>query len=121
MGVAEVQAEEYKKTYGLSEQQLEGKIKKALDPVFRMVSDEMKKAIHFYQSEEKGELPRSAVLAGGTAGMPYAASALTKLLGIEVVVGNPFSQITVDPETVKSLSGYAPYYSVAVGLALRGD
>lgn len=119
LGVEEQQAEEYKRTYGLSTQQLEGKIKMALDPVFRMVSEEMKKAMHFYQSEEGGDTPRSAVLSGGTAGMPEIASTLTKLLGLEVVVGNPFSKVEVSPEAVQSLSGYAPLYSISVGLALR--
>jgi len=119
LGVEEQQAEEYKRTYGLSSQQLEGKIKMALDPVFRMVSEEMKKAIHFYQSEESGDTPGSAVLSGGTAGMPEVASTLTKLLGLEVVVGNPFSKVEVSPDAAKSLAGYAPLYSIAVGLALR--
>ena len=119
LGVDETQAEEYKRTYGLSATQLEGKVKQALDPVFRVVSDEMKKAIHFYQSEEKGDSPTSAILAGGTAGMPEAASTLTKLLGIEVIVGNPFSKVSVDPQAVTQLAGYAPLYSIAVGLAMR--
>jgi len=121
LGVEEQQAEEYKRTYGLSTQQLEGKIKRALDPVFRMVSEEMRKAIHFYQSEEEGDSPKSAVLCGGTAGMPDVASSLTKLLGLEVVVGNPFSKVEVSPEAVQSLYGYAPLYSIAVGLALREE
>ncbi len=119
LGVEEQQAEQYKRTYGLSSTQLEGKIKKALDPIFKLVADEIKKAMHFYQSEEKGEVPQSIVLSGGSAGMPEAASSLTKLLGIEVIVGNPFSKVEVAPEAVKSLSGYAPLYSIAVGLAMR--
>lgn len=119
LGVEEQQAEEYKRAYGLSGTHLEGKIKKALDPIFRMVSDEMRKAIHFYQSEEKGDSPGSAILTGGTAGMPQAASALTKLLGIEVIVGNPFAKVILDPEAQKALAGYAPLYSIAVGLAMR--
>ena len=119
LGVDETQAEEYKRTYGLSATQLEGKVKQALDPVFRVVSDEMKKSIHFYHSEEKGDSPTSAILAGGTAGMPEAASTLTKLLGIEVIVGNPFSKVSVDPQAVTQLAGYAPLYSIAVGLAMR--
>jgi type IV pilus assembly protein PilM len=119
LGVQEAQAEEYKRTYGLSNSQLEGKVKEALEPVMKMVVDEMKKAIHFYQSEEKGDAPTSAVLAGGTAGMPEVAASFTKMLGMEVIVGNPFSKVEVDPEAVKALAGYAPYYSTAVGLALR--
>ena len=118
LGVEESQAEEYKRTYGLSATELEGKVKGALEPVFRVVADEMKKAIQFYQADEKGDIPRSAVLSGGTAGMPEAASTLTKLLGIEVVVGNPFARVDVDPSAVKQLAGFAPLYGIAVGLAM---
>lgn len=121
LGIEQQQAEEYKKTYGLSSSQLEGKIKGALDPVFRMVVDEMRKAIHFYQTEERTSPPKSIILAGGTAGMPEAVSALTRLIGLEVVVGNPFLKVEVDPKVSKTISSYAPLYSVAVGLALRGD
>lgn len=120
LGVDTAQAEEYKRTYGLAEDKLEGKVKKALDPIFTTVADEMKKAIHFYQSEEGRDSLRSAILTGGTAAMPNVASTLTKLLGLEVVVGNPFSKVNVDPRAAKSLAGFAPLYSIAVGLAMRG-
>ena len=121
LGIELQQAEEYKRTYGLSQTKLEGKVKRALDTIFRMVVDEIRKAVQFYQGEEKGEVPRSLILSGGTAGLPDTVSYLTKELGIEVVIGNPFSKISVDPEVAKSLSGYAPLYSIAVGLAMRGD
>ena len=119
LGVELSQAEEYKRAYGMSGSQLEGKIKGALDPVFRMVVDEMKKAIHFYQTEEKGEAPKSVILAGGTAGMPEAISLLTKYIGMEVVIANPFAKVAVDPEVARVLMPYAPLYAVAVGLAMR--
>ena len=79
----------------------------------------MKKAMQFYQSEDSGEAPKSIVLSGGTAGMPQAVSFLAKLLGLEVVIGNPFSKVIVDPEAAKSLSAYSPLYSISVGLAMR--
>lgn len=121
LGIEQQQAEEYKRTYGLSQTKLEGKVKRALDAVFRMVIDEIRKAVQFYQGEEKGEVPQSLILSGGTAGMPDIVSSLSKELGMEVVIGNPFSKVSVDPEAAKSLSGYAPLYSIAVGLAMRGD
>lgn len=119
LGIQYQQAEEYKRTYGLSQGQLEGKVSGAIDPVFRVVVDEIKKAIHYYQSEEKGEAPVSIILSGGTAGMPEATPLLSKLLGLEVAIGNPFEKLTVDTETMKSLSPYAPLYSIAVGIASR--
>jgi type IV pilus assembly protein PilM len=119
LGVELQQAEEYKRAYGLRQEQLEGKIKGALDPIFRIVVDEMKKAIQFYQSEEKGEPPRSIILSGGTAGLPQAMPLLTKMMGIEVVIGNPFARIAMDNQVAKSIAPFAPLYAIAVGLALR--
>ena len=121
LGVEPKQAEEYKRTYGLSGNQLEGKISGALGPVFRLVADEIKKAIQFYQSEENGESPQVVVLSGGTSGLPEAISTLSKSLGLEVVIGNPFSKILIDPDTAKKIAPYAPLYSIALGLALGGE
>lgn len=121
LGVANAQAEEYKRTYGLSPEQLEGKVGSALEPVFKVVSEEIKKVIHFYQIEEKGQAPTTLILSGGTAGLPGLAPTLTKLLGLEVLIGNPFIKISVDAETAKNLASYAPLYSIAVGLAMRNE
>lgn len=117
LGINAQQAEEYKKTYGLTAGQLEGKVKGALDPILRMVVDEIKKAIHYYETEEKGAAPGAVVVSGGTSGMPDIISMLTSLLGVEILVANPFGKISLDPEIAKKLSPYAPLYSVAVGLA----
>jgi len=119
LGISAVQAEEYKKTYGLETKELEGKIKVALDPVLRMVVDEIKKAINFYQTEEKGDAPGAVVLSGGSSGMPQMISTLSSLLGLEVLIANPFGSISLDPETAQKLAPYSPLYSVAVGLAMR--
>ena len=53
--------------------------------------------------------------------MPEAVNFLTKFLGLEVVIGNPFAKVTVETEALKTLSAYAPLYSIAIGLALREE
>lgn len=121
LGISAQQAEEYKKTYGLQADQLEGKVKLALEPVFRMVVDEIKKAIHFYQSDEKGETPSSVIITGGASVMPGIVPFLTESLGIETIVGDPFNKLTLDPETAKSLMPYSSIYGTAVGLAMREE
>lgn len=121
LGIEPKQAEEYKKTYGLAANQLEGKVRQALEPVFRMVIDEIKKAIHFYQSEEKGDTPTSVIITGGASTMPDIVPYLTENLGIETIVGNPFAKINLDPETLKNLIPYSSIYAAAVGLAMRED
>ncbi len=119
LGVTPLQAEEYKKTYGLTEGQLEGKVKGVIDPVLRLVVDEIKKAISYYITEEKGETPTALIVTGGTSVIPEMFTTLTKLVGMEVLVGNPFAKIRVDAQTAKKLAPYASLYGVAVGLALR--
>lgn len=121
LGVSLQQAEEYKKTYGLAENQLEGKVGSSLSPILKVIAGEIKKAIHFYQLNIKGESPGVVIISGGSAGLPGVAPLMTNLLGVEVVIGTPFSKIKVDPEAARGLANYAPLYAVAAGLAMRGD
>lgn len=118
LGITIQQAEEYKKTYGLSDNQLEGKVKLALEPIFKMVTDEIKKAVHFFQSEDKEEAPTTIFISGGTSLIPELISYLTEVLGLETVSANPFGKISVDQETQKSLVPYLSIYGTAVGLAM---
>jgi type IV pilus assembly protein PilM len=121
LGITAAQAEEYKKTYGLGTKQLEGKVKAALEPVLRMVVDEIKKAINYYQTEEKGDMPAAIMVSGGTSGMPEIVSMLATLTGMEVLIANPFAKIQIDPDTAKKLAPYAPLYAVSTGLAMREE
>jgi type IV pilus assembly protein PilM len=121
LGVSLEQAEQYKRTYGFSEGQLEGKVGDALTPILRVIIEETKKAINYYQLEVKGDKPSSVILSGGSAGLPGITTVFTKYLDIEVAMCNPFSKIEVDQESAKNLASFAPLYSVAVGLAMRGD
>jgi type IV pilus assembly protein PilM len=119
LSITPQQAEEYKKTYGLSPSQLEGKIKGALDSVIRLVADEIKKAVNYYMTEEKAETPTALIMAGGSSGMPEIISALSQAVGMEIIVGNPFAHVQIDPSFAQKLAPFAPLYGVAVGLAMR--
>lgn len=119
LAIAPQQAEEYKKAYGLSANQLEGKIKGALDSVVRIVADEVKKAVNYYLTEERGEMPTSLVMSGGSSGMPEMITAFSQVVGMEVSVANPFARIRIDSALMQKLAPFAPLYGVAVGLAMR--
>ncbi len=112
------QAEEYKKAYGLEEKVLEGKIKKILSPLINSVTAEAKKAIQFFEEEEKQPV-KQIVLSGGTANLPNIASSFVAALGIETVVANPFSLLNFDQNTFASFLDEGPLYAVAIGLAKR--
>jgi type IV pilus assembly protein PilM len=116
------QAEEYKKTYGLQSNQLEGKVKASLEPICRVIIDEIKKAIHFYTTEIEGsETPKSIVITGGASSMPDIVSYLAENLGLETAIGNPFSKINIDEESNKKLLPFASLYGATVGLAMREE
>ncbi len=119
LAITPQQAEEYKKTYGMNSTQLEGKIRNALDSIVRLVADEIKKAVNYYMTEEKGEAPTSLVITGGSSGMPEMITALSKTVGMEVLVGNPFGRVQIDASMAQKLAPFAPLYGVAIGLAMR--
>lgn len=119
IGVQPAQAEEYKRMYGLSSAQLEGKVKQALDPVMRSILDEFKKAIVFWQTDHPDQPIETLVVTGGTAGLPEIAPVLAEYLGLEVNVGDPFINVLKNEQTAKALVPYAPLYAVVVGLAMR--
>lgn len=112
------QAEEYKKTYGLSDQALGGKISQAVQPVLLLILSEIKKAIAFYQEKAKGSPIRQVVLSGGGAKLPGLPTYITNAVGIESGIANPW-KILVSQEISKDILDDATSYAIAVGLAMR--
>jgi len=113
------QAEEYKKAYGLSEDKLEGKILDVMTPVLEIFTKEIRKAIQFYEASRKKPIKR-IILTGGIAGLPELVNYLAKNLNLEIQMGDPFAKLEKDEEVLKKVSsGIAPFYAVAIGLALK--
>lgn len=120
LGVSAAQAEEYKKVYGMDSGKLEGKVREVLIPVLKMITDEIKKAVHFYESEDGGSAPSVVIISGGSVGLPGANTYITQQLGIEVAIANPFNKVSLSAQTAKNIAPYAPIYAIAAGLAMRG-
>lgn len=112
------QAEQYKKIYGLMEDQLEGKVFEALKPIVDIIAGEGKRVIQAFETKYPQNPIKRVVLSGGGAKMPGLVVYLANLLGLEVQEADPWYSIIRD----KSMSSKLPQdasYSVAVGLALR--
>lgn len=113
-------AEEYKKAYGLKENELEGKIRAAILPVFNDITEELRKTLTLF-SEDIGKQAEILVLSGGGANLPGMAEELTKVLGIEVQILQPFVNIDITKtKSAFNLNTEGSKFSLAVGLALRG-
>lgn len=118
LGLDPSRSEEYKRTYGLNADQLEGKVRQVLVPIFESFIVEIRKTLQYYISKSPSDNSVSRiVVSGGGANLPGLASHLAQILSMEVVIGDPFANFQVDsklklPEDVAS-------YAVAVGLATK--
>lgn len=113
------QAEEYKKVYGLLEDQLEGKLVAVLRPVINVIISEARKVIQAHELQNPQRPVKRVVLTGGGAGLPGMVIYFANSLGLEVQEADPWAVVGKDPGIQNKLQLESTFYSVAVGLALR--
>lgn len=119
LGFEPLQAEEYKKTYGMQENKLEGKIAMIIQPYFTTITNEIEKNITFFKEQYPTDELSTIVVSGGSSCIPGLVLALTKNVGIDSQLSNPFTNIMVDPKVLPVITPDAPLYTTAVGLALK--
>lgn len=118
-GLSQEQAEEYKKTYGLTDKNLGGKVGSAIEPIFSNIMIEVKKAIAFYNEKYKNESQISQiVLTGASASLPGIDVHFVKNLGIETVIANPWKTLNV-AGVPSQLESVGTEYAIALGLAAK--
>lgn len=111
------QAEEYKRTYGLDEAQLEGKVRQSLLLVFDGLITDMRKAMEHIGARYSTNVSR-VVLSGGGAYMPGLSQHLSGVFGgMEVSLGDPF--MSAKPARGVVIPNERTVYSVAAGLSVR--
>lgn len=119
MGFEIPQAEEYKRIYGLEEDKLEGKIAKTILPFFNNISEEIEKTVVYFKDQYPKDEIKTIVFCGGGAKLPGLVMSITRNLGIDSQISNPFTNLNVDPNILPSLTPDAPGYTTAIGLALK--
>jgi len=113
------QAEEYKRTYGISETNLSGKIGKAIGPILSSIALEIKKALAFYKEKYQKDFPiQQLILSGEIASNPGITSYFANQCGVETVVLNPFAVQKIE-NVPEEIFANAPEFGTAVGLALK--
>ena len=113
-------AKEYMRSYGLEESQLEGKVMKAIKPIFDVVVSEVKRSIAYYTARQKNDLIKRAIISGGVASLPGVLVYLAAALNLEVQIADPWGGFLI-PEKFgrEELEDIGPRFAVAVGLALK--
>ena len=121
LSLSEAQAEEYKKTYGLRTDLLEGKVALLLSPLIDAVIDQINKAIIFLNQQGFNKKLDQVVVTGGGAQLPGLTGYLVAKLNNEVVSGDPFTRFIKDEAFKKLIAGETnPQLSTVTGLALKG-
>ena len=120
LGLEAIQAEEFKKTYGLEPDKLEGKIVTAVKPIMDTIINEIKRAVAFYVEKYPNDRVEVILLSGGTARIPGMVVYIAENIGsdIEIQLANPWVGIQRDARLTQVTTDAATY-CVAVGLALR--
>jgi type IV pilus assembly protein PilM len=118
LGLDAAQAEQFKRKFGLSQDKLEGQVFRTMKPILNNITDEIQRSIKFYQ-EQYGSNVSKIILTGGGSRLPEVSSYLKSVLNLEVVYGNPWTNISYHPEVAERLNQGALEFACAVGLAMR--
>ncbi len=121
LNLSEEQAEQYKRTYGMREDLLEGKVSSLLSPLVSEVVSQANKALTYLKQQGFNKQPDQLVLTGGGALLPGLSAYLVKTINMEVVVGNPFRGFTSSEELKKLITAENnPQLAAVTGLAIKG-
>lgn len=121
MNIDVVRAEDFKLDINLSApnantQAVLGAIRPLVDSVFL----EVQRLVNTFTGQYSRQMEK-VVLTGGASLMQGLPAYAQNIMGMPVELGNPWLGITYPPEYEKTLSGIAPTFATAVGLAMRGD
>lgn len=119
LGLDLAQAEQYKRSYGLDESKLEGKIAAAIKPCLDFVLAEAKKVLGAYESKGQVDPIKRVVLSGGGSLIPGLVQYFVSSFGLEVQLGNPFHNVDLTDVSKTIIGQSAPVFTVAVGLAMK--
>jgi len=109
------QAEQYKKTYGFQEKELEGKLFNLMKPVFDNFVSEIRKMMLSFRNEYGDKEVKKIILTGGGSFMLGLVPFLTSTFeGTEVSVGNAFENVNVDAD----YANLGSLFGLAYGLSI---
>ncbi|MBI3980716.1 type IV pilus assembly protein PilM [Candidatus Microgenomates bacterium] len=118
-GLEFIQAEEYKKTYGLEKESFEGKVAEVVKPMVDIIVGEIKRAVAFYQSKKADDIVKRLVLVGSPTLLPGMVRYLTEAVGIETQQGDPWVDVEIDSKLFPDALVKGPTYALAAGLAKK--
>jgi type IV pilus assembly protein PilM len=89
-------------------------------PSLEMIASESQRMLESFVAKYPERRCQGVVLSGGTAQMMGLAEYYTRMIGLPVSIGNPWSRIAYDESVRTDIEKMGTSFSVALGLALAG-
>lgn len=112
-------AEQFKHDLGLSSlEEKSGEAPKTIVEQLSPIVNEIKYALNLYQGKANKRAEK-IIISGGGALLPDLSNYFSKLLDVNVVIGDPWARISYPLDLKPLLNEIGPRMSVAIGLAMR--
>jgi type IV pilus assembly protein PilM len=118
LSLPEHQARQYKHSYGLEKELLEGKIAASLNEPISAIVNHIVKNIRFANTLSSENKVNQIIISGGTALLPGFTHHLLSQLDMEVNLANPLTNCT-NTNLPQQLVSAAPRFATVIGLAIR--
>ena len=118
LNISQDRADQFKRDFGLSvadgQKNVPAIIRKSLD----FIINEIKYAFELYQRQGNNKIDK-IVLSGGSAFLPNLPGYLSELLGLPVVIGDPWDRIVYPLDLKPVLDEIGPRMATCIGLSMR--
>lgn len=121
LSIDEKQAQEFVFKFGLSQQKLEGQVYHAIISTVELLLSDISKSIKFFESRYQNVKLDRIVMTGGASALPEFPLYIANKFGINVEIGNAWSNVKFGPERQNELMAVSNHFGVAVGLAERNE
>lgn len=118
LSIPELQAEDIKNKFGISQKQ-EASVRERMEGLVKRQVEKAKDLIALYEQKESKKISKS-ILIGGGANLAGLSQYWSKELAMQATLGNPWKGLAYPANIEPLLNEIGPRFGVACGLALRG-
>lgn len=120
-GVDSIQAEEYKKAFGLDITKGEGKITKSIIPIVDIIVSEVSRTVTYFREKISSNVINAMYITGGGSSLPLLSQYINDKLRMETILVNGMQNIIVQQNLSSKLESMnANSFNVALGLSMKG-
>lgn len=121
LNIQEQQAQQFITKFGLQADKLEGQIARALEATMNQFVSEIVKSIKFFQTKYTETPVSEMLLSGYASSIPGFEEYVSQRVGLVAKKATPWQNVAVPQSDQTALMEVAAQFSVAVGLAQKGD